>query len=423
MVEYWNRISYTVQLILACLVFMMPAEKRLHFYLRTGLFSAIFIVGTFCYNTIFGIPEGGIAYFIYWAVYIVVAALFCWNGLKVPVSEAVYCMIFAVGMQHIAFDMYIIFQIAWGESFAVPIIIFVIVYVLFYIFLARRLTHRGRFIVTRRSLFSMLTIVMLVWMLSIMNNSGIDGFEAGIWQQVIYRMTDGLCCFYVLWVQLNQKENLSLQRELDGIRFMWQQQERQYEITSDTIENINRKCHDLKYQIHNLSDITDETEKREYLQELERDIMIYDVSLQTGNRALDVVLMEKGLFCKNHEIQWSCMVDGSRMNFMKAEDIYGIFGNALDNAIEAVSRLEDSQQRVISVKAIYQKKILVIQFQNYYQGDLEFRNGIPRTTKQNKQDHGYGMKSIRYTVEKYNGTVTVSTKNNIFTLQILIPLA
>ena len=106
MVEYWNRISYTVQLILACLVFMMPAEKRLHFYLRTGLFSAIFIVGTFCYNTIFGIPEGGIAYFIYWAVYIVVAALFCWNGLKVPVSEAVYCMIFAVGMQHIAFDMY-----------------------------------------------------------------------------------------------------------------------------------------------------------------------------------------------------------------------------------------------------------------------------------------------------------------------------
>lgn len=298
MVEYWNRISYTVQLILACLVFMMPAEKRLHFYLRTGLFSAIFIVGTFCYNTIFGIPEGGIAYFIYWAVYIVVAALFCWNGLKVPVSEAVYCMIFAVGMQHIAFDMYIIFQIAWGESFAVPIIIFVIVYVLFYIFLARRLTHRGRFIVTRRSLFSMLTIVMLVWMLSIMNNSGIDGFEAGIWQQVIYRMTDGLCCFYVLWVQLNQKENLSLQRELDGIRFMWQQQERQYEITSDTIENINRKCHDLKYQIHNLSDITDETEKREYLQELERDIMIYDVSLQTGNRALDVVLMERDCSAK-----------------------------------------------------------------------------------------------------------------------------
>ena len=56
------------------------------------------------------------------------------------------------------------------------------------------------------------------------------------------------------------------------------------------------------------------------------------------------------------------MVDGSRMNFMKAEDIYGIFGNALDNAIEAVSRLEDPQQRVISVKAIYQKKILVIQF-------------------------------------------------------------
>ena len=48
--------------------------------------------------------------------------------------------------------------------------------------------------------------------------------------------------------------------------------------------------------------------------------------------------------------------------------------------------------------------------------------GLPLTTKKNKADHGYGMKSIRYTAEKYNGTITVQTKNQIFMLQILIPV-
>ena len=98
---------------------------------------------------------------------------------------------------------------------------------------------------------------------------------------------------------------------------------------------------------------------------------------------------------------------------MKVEDIYAIFGNALDNAIRAVMELEDAMKRVISVKIVIQNSILMIQIQNYYSGKLRFEKGLPLTT----------MKSIQYTAEKYNGTITVNAENDIFMLQILIPVA
>lgn len=150
--------------------------------------------------------------------------------------------------------------------------------------------------------------------------------------------------------------------------------------------------------------------------------MIYDTSINTGNRALDTVLIEKGMYCKNHGIQWTCMADGSGLNFMKVEDLYAILGNALDNAIAAVLELQDERKRIINVRIIKQESLIMIQVQNYYDKELKFTDGIPETTRKNKSEHGYGMKSIRYMAEKYNGTMTVNVRDSIFTLQILLPM-
>ena len=147
---------------------------------------------------------------------------------------------------------------------------------------------------------------------------------------------------------------------------------------------------------------------------LKNDIMIYDTALKTGNRALDIVLMEKALFCKNHDICWTCMADGEHLDFMRVEDIYAIFGNALDNAITAVMKVTDPDKRVVSTKLIIQSDLMVIQVQNYYEGKLQFEKGLPLTTKKNKADHGYGMKSIRYTAEKIQWNYYCSDKESDF---------
>lgn len=420
--KMWIDVSYMVELLVACMLFVYPFRFRKGFILRTGAMSILLLSLAYLENSKWGVPSMGFLHFVYWAAYLIACGVFIWVCMGKGVLRAAYCAVFACAVQHIAYDLYLIYVMLGGSSVILIVLIYVLVYGAAYVFVARKLPQGEGVVVSTRSLFPMLTIILLVLVLSIMDDSFIDGFEASSLHRVIYRIIDALCCFYVLWVQISQKELLKLQNELSGINAAWRLQKEQYEMTGDTIENINRKCHDLKHQIRALRNMSDGQEREEYLAELENDIMIYDTALQTGNRALDIVIMEKALFCKNHQINWTCMADGTKLEFMKVEDIYAIFGNALDNSIRAVMELKDVMKRVISVKIISQNSLLVIQIQNYYQGELVFENGLPVTTKKNTRDHGYGMKSIQYIAEKYNGTITVKADNNIFMLQILIPV-
>lgn len=422
MMSLWENISYMVQLDVACLLFMIPAQKKRHFYLRFFLGSVITMLFASQVSSTLGNMGNGWLSYAYWNGHILVCVVLVWVCLDISFMEAVYCAICACTMQHVAYDMVLIHQILSGGVSLIQILLYAVIYLFFYQTFARKLPKQGHFSVNKTSLFSIVTLIVLVWILSTLEVSGQPGFEAGVGNQIVFRVLDALCCFYVLWVQVYEKEKLELQRELNGINNVWKQQKKQYEVTEEIIDSINRKCHDLKHQIRALRQMMDEEEKQVFFNEIENDIMIYDTAVRTGNKALDIILMDKGLFCKNHNIQWSCMADGSRLDFMKLEDIYAVFGNALDNAITAVLGLEDKEKRIISLKIITQKNIIVIQVQNYFNEKLRFEGGLPITTKSESQDHGFGMKSIRYTAEKYNGTITVQAEGQIFTLQILIPI-
>ncbi len=115
------------------------------------------------------------------------------------------------------------------------------------------------------------------------------------------------------------------------------------------------------------------------------------------------------------------MMKGKLLSFMKQSDIYSLFGNAVDNAIKAVERLSDDERRYISVRVRSEKGMIVIHFENYYEGNLTFHKGMPQTTKEDKRYHGFGMKSIRMIVEKYQGHFSVKAQEGIFTLNILLP--
>ena len=107
---------------------------------------------------------------------------------------------------------------------------------------------------------------------------------------------------------------------------------------------------------------------------------------------------------------------------METMDICSIFGNALDNAIESVLKIDDKEKRLIHVTVSKQKAFLMICIENYFEDKLKFSNGQLETTKKDSNFHGYGIKSIRYTVNKYDGAVDIDSKDNWFNLRILIPL-
>ena len=165
-----------------------------------------------------------------------------------------------------------------------------------------------------------------------------------------------------------------------------------------------------------------EREKEDYLDEIERSIQIYDSTIETGNEVLDTVLTEKSLYCEQHQITMTCVADGSKLGFLDGVDVYAIFGNALDNAIESVSKVPEPEKRLIAVSVWSRSDLLLIQVENYFEGTLAFEDGLPVTSKEDKDYHGFGIKSIRYAVEKYDGCMGIYPENNLFLLRISIPI-
>ena len=163
-------------------------------------------------------------------------------------------------------------------------------------------------------------------------------------------------------------------------------------------------------------------ERDAYIREIEQAAVFYESSAKTGNKMLDLLLMEKLLYCEKYKIKLSCIAEGEKLAFMDAMDLYSLFGNALDNAIESVVQEKDEKKRIISFRVASHGQMLSIHFENYIAHELMFEDDLPVTTKSDKEYHGFGMMSIRHIVEKYGGTLQISTRDNLFQLNILMSI-
>lgn len=248
-------------------------------------------------------------------------------------------------------------------------------------------------------------------------------FSGRLAQEIFYIRTlvdfSGLVILYALQEQYHQ---IHMKYELKAINSILHRQYEQYKQSKESIQLINRKYHDLKHQISIIRAEKNQEKKAEYLSEIESGIEIYEAQNKTGNSVLDTVLTGKTLLCREHDINITCVADGTLLDFMDVVDICTIFGNALENAIESVKKLSDLERRLIRVAVFAQNDLLMLRFENYYESELKYENGSLTTTKQDREYHGYGIISLRHTAEKYDGTMTIHTENNWFTLRILIPL-
>lgn len=229
----------------------------------------------------------------------------------------------------------------------------------------------------------------------------------------------GLALMYAYHIQWRE---MRVRRELESMKTIFHNQYAQYQQSQKTIELINYKYHDLKHHIMALRAEHDSEKRNEYLDKMEEEIKNYEAQNKTGNEVLDTLLTGKSLYCQQNDIAMTCVVDGQLFDFMDVMDICSVFGNALDNAIECEKKITSPEKRLIHVAAYAQKRFLIIRFENYYEGNLKFEGDFPVTTKKQEEFHGYGLKSLRYTVRKYGGEVDVSGKDNWFFLKILIPL-
>lgn len=227
---------------------------------------------------------------------------------------------------------------------------------------------------------------------------------------------DIVSCILILLIMFSILRSSKLQHETKILEHVLNLQQKNLENSKSSIDLINVKYHDLKYIISSL----DSKISMEELDSLNKAISVYDLYLKTGNEALDVILAEKRLLCETLDIKLNCIADGKILNDLPSSEIYSLFGNALDNAIYAVQEIDKIERRVVNVTVKESFGRISIVFENDFIGVLEFNEELPTTTKSNTNLHGFGLKSIKLLVSKYNGFMTVETANHRFVLSILI---
>lgn len=430
LLELISQFAYILEMLFACLVFTLPLKKRRYPILGFLLGACVSLGVSYLMGSI--IREDVFLAILTYLIQLTMVILPVWLSCDVSGSDAIYGTLCAYAMQHFASSLYILLAVGtriltfsgstvWitPASGLLYLAAYGGTYLAFYWLFAKPLSDKGQY----RANFSQssgltVLVVPIALILSLMVKLFSHGGDSFLFCQV-YAM---LCSAFVLWVQTSQRKAIYWQTELALHDQIWQSQKEQYQLSREKIEIINRKCHDLKHQVAALRMIHNEQQRETSLREIEQAVMIYDTAIQTGNEVLDTVLTEKSLSCETKGIQWTCMADGSQLSFLDPIDLYAIFGNALDNAIEGVQDLPDLEKRVIAVTVFNRGKLAILQIENYYDQHLRFEDGLPQSSKGDAANHGFGMKSIRKTVEKYGGSLSIHTEDHIFILSIVFPL-
>jgi Histidine kinase-, DNA gyrase B-, and HSP90-like ATPase. len=216
------------------------------------------------------------------------------------------------------------------------------------------------------------------------------------------------------WI-IRQNES---EQEIQVMDELLHQEKKHYESTKDSIEEINRKTHDLKHRLQTFEGrLTNEE-----IKSLQEAIKIYDSNVKTGNDVLDTVLYEQQMVCIKNGISMSCLANGRAIAFMSANHIYSLFNNAIGNAIEALEKVDNADKKVIDLSIREEENSALIELSNYCSNTLQFNGGNLVSDKSDSAHHGYGTQSMRYIVESYHGTINFKVEDDIFYLTIRLPL-
>lgn len=418
-----GRLWTSATLMVCCLLFFLPLKHRERPQIRVMLF----ITAGFFVSMTLGhlVPQASL---LDVALYYMISSLFFLFCGEVRVSEAMYCGIWALVIQQVGTELMLLVKdgLSYLDAFhpvlekgAGPL-----AGLLFYVAvgstIARWMPHKGHFSVGPRQFISALFLLVIFELLFNMMFSEKYQPVGGGWAATVLLVQ--CYCVTVLYLQNELFKKSAMRHELETLDRLWHQQKEQYSLAKENIALINRKCHDLKHQVAAMRTIAGPEEREKYLREVEDSVRIYEAIVQTGNEVLDTVLTEKSLLCEAKGIKVNCVADGSRLRFMDPVDLYAIFGNALDNAIESVKDFQDPGMRFIDVQVYAERQFLIIHVTNPIRHSLTFQDGLPVSTKPNNGYHGFGLKSMQHTAKKYGGCLTVSTEDGCFHLRILIPL-
>lgn len=420
------RFYASFMIILPSALFLYRLKRRPHFGPR--LLACALVLVAYLILAPFHSGQGDSAWLYYGIFFLVLLSAKC--CFASPWSGCLFCAVAGYSCQHIASQTFSVIRLmmdhyapgselpVW-QSYLLQTVVYSAVFAVLYLLLGRQLKKN---VVLEIENTNMLALVICALIIEI-TLADLVGTHYGQKPDYLYGMTgfitNAICSLLVLILQFELLIKRSLENELALLNQLLYKEREQFQLSKQTVDMINLKCHDMRHQIHSIASSAQVTPHA--LEEMERAIDIYDGMPKTGNSALDVLLAEKSLYCKKNQIVVSCVADGARLNFMSEYDVYSLFGNLLENAIHSVQELEP-EKRIICLTIRAQGTLVSINSHNYCSGELSFADGLPVSTNQtDPQNHGFGVKSMKMIVEKYGGEIAFEVSGQIFNLNILLP--
>lgn len=362
--------------------------------------------------------------FMAWYAYAAVALLFCH---KLNWGNFAYVIVSAYAIQNLFADFryFLLYALFKEESFIYDLASLALmlgIYGVTFLLFVLPWNKKVKLGISLNKKYLIAIVVGILLFLNVFSSLMVNSVADGLALAELCLMF-GICSFMILVLLGNAYDKSYLQYEKETMDRMLSEQDRQRKLSQQTVDLINMKCHDLKHQLSALQEGACRKDSEDFYKKTVESISIYDSYFNTGNSSLDLVLTEKSLLCNENKINFSCIADGSALNFMSASDIYSFFGNAIDNAVECLLQYEE-ENRNLSLNVFRAKaEVVIVSIENYCDRPIAFENGLPVTVKADKSYHGFGTRSMRYIVETlYGGNLVMQRRGTAFLVTASIPI-
>jgi hypothetical protein len=190
--------------------------------------------------------------------------------------------------------------------------------------------------------------------------------------------------------------------------------ERYYDSIIKQTEATRAYHHDLRFHVGTLSGLCakgDVEEIRRYVNEMSNELPDPVPGQYCAVGAVNALMEHYASLCKQQRTELRCQLCIPADTKIQPLHLCLIFGNAMQNALEAV---QDKDERWIAVQAVYKYGRLAIRMANPCPDKPDMDHGCPST--KNGDGHGLGLENIRAAVERYSGWFGVAWDNGIFTI-------
>ena len=408
----------------AAVAFCIPLKHRPHFWLRAcGMYLPLVVLAWLLdpLERSASLPELQFSLLVMYVAFFILLGIMIWTCAEVNRNAALYCAIWSLLIGQTAYEGWHFLELL-SEKFGFQLrttslqgrigqlLTGLAFYVAVCCTLGSKMPYKKEYHIGPRQLIS----AFLIGILFMIQSAFLTNVRSGMYPvSVLETMIIGQLYFLtLLYFQTEVFKKSAMQKEMDTLNLLYERQRQQYQVARQNVQIINRRCHELKVQIASLRKLAPaDATVEQHIDEAERAVHLYDASCNTGNEVLDVVLTEKSLLCESRKIQFNAVADGSCLRFFEAGDLYALFANALDHAVESAVQVTQPDRRCIDLLVCVRQGFVVVNVISPARPPEQEAN---RTAL-------YELKVMKRIVQKYKGTLTTEEQNGFFAVKIIFP--